>query len=554
MRRIKLDKFADVPYFLANLSLINSYIEDRINEGRKFFDIEIYYFDNVNKMLEKNKQNINWTKIVNNIKINIEFILLKENSSEEYYKLIENLFYSETCISEEDMLLALTSPKDKEYNLIFRNIIEKNINLFSYSTKTINAIKDFIDDDKWFDSLGEKRVKKITKNIKARKNIKMTSDLLNKFRELLNILTLISLNPNSVKDIIVVLKKYSDKLNDEEIVDILDTIEDIIKADPIYNTTSKIINDEINLETGNLYIDPLCYDDDNLAFFEKKVPIITLDGIVSPDLDSAFSIRKENDLYFFNVYVTDTPSFLGKNKDLSINAYKQGTSFYLRHNKKNINLDMLPEVLSHDYLSMLQNSIGQRPKNAICFKFIFKDDGTLEECKVSRNKVIVDYNLFKEDGLNILCKNAPLTPVEESVFLLQELTKLVSKASNKPSFQYLKDGKIGSMIAFPSILINCYLAENLEYGIYYEDGLYKKEVHNDLYIRAGAPLRRYADDINLAIFLEQENLQHFNKDDFRYLENNFDEIIAHLNEQNFLGKYIDKNNDLVKRYYMKKRD
>lgn len=463
------------------------------------------------------------------------------------------MLYHKTLVSEKDILLALNLSKDKKCKFIFKDIIGRGNNLFSYSTKTINTIKDFINDDKWFNDLGKKKVETITTKIMASENIEITSNLLNKFKELLKILTAVSLNPSSVKDIIIILKKYSDKFNDEEIVNILDTIEDIIKADPVYNTTSKLINDEINLETGNLYIDPLCYYDDNLAFFEKKDPIITLDEVVSPDLDSAFSIRKESDLYFFNVYVTDTPSFLGKNKDLSINAYRQGTSFYIHNGSKNINYDMLPETLSHNYLSMLQNSIGQSPKNAICFKFIFKDDGTLEECKVSRNKVIVDYNLFKEDGLNILCKKMPQTPVEESVFLLQELTKLVSKTSNKPSFQYLKDAKIGSMVAFPSVLVNCYLAENLEYGIYYEDGLYKKEVYNNKYIRAGAPLRRYADDINLAIFLEQENLERFNKDDFRYLENNFDEIIAHLNEQNFLSKYIEKNNDLVKNYYLKKR-
>ena len=60
------------------------------------------------------------------------------------------------------------------------------------------------------------------------------------------------------------------------------------------------------------------------------------------------------------------------------------------------------------------------------------------------------------------------------------------------------------------------------------------------------------DDINLAILLEQKGLQSFNKDDFRYLENNFDEIIEHLNEQNFLDKYIENNNALVKKYYLKR--
>ena len=91
--------------------------------------------------------------------------------------------------------------------------------------------------------------------------------------------------------------------------------------------------------------------------------------------------------------------------------------------------------------------------------------------------------------------------------------------------------------------------------MFYEKGSYIKiPSATTPYLRAGAPLRRYADDINLALFLEQENLQHFNADDFRYLENNFDEVLEHLNEQNLLDKYIKNNNSLVKQYYLKKRD
>lgn len=62
MRRIKLDKFTKLSYFLANLSLINFYIKDRISEECKFNDIELYYFGEIYKMLERNKQSLNWTK------------------------------------------------------------------------------------------------------------------------------------------------------------------------------------------------------------------------------------------------------------------------------------------------------------------------------------------------------------------------------------------------------------------------------------------------------------------------------------------------------------
>ena len=79
-----------------------------------------------------------------------------------------------------------------------------------------------------------------------------------------------------------------------------------------------------------------------------------------------------------------------------------------------------------------------------------------------------------------------------------------------------------------------------------------KKPINDIYITGSAPLRRYVDDINLAILLEQKGLQSFNKNDFRYLENNFDEVIEHLNERNSLDKYIEKNNALVKKYYLKR--
>ena len=59
-------------------------------------------------------------------------------------------------------------------------------------------------------------------------------------------------------------------------------------------------------------------------------------------------------------------------------------------------------------------------------------------------------------------------------------------------------------------------------------------------------------ELRLYILLEQENLQRFARDDFRYLENNLEEIVDHLNEQDSIEKYIRKNNEIVKKYCLKK--
>lgn len=563
-RKINFSKYTDLQYLLNNYSTLNNYLEFMLNNGLEFYKNEILYLNEINSLLEKIEKSG-----INKVKSNLELILLKENHNEDYLSYICSLYQKDT-ITENDILLFSYLFNNKECEFIFRRLIRKAFNIFTFGKKTIEIIKKYISNDKWLDNtfkiIGRNKVEEILDeiNISYKSEIDITPTLKDRFLELLNILSMTTLDAKTVKNIIITIKMYLSKIKEnigyenyklyKEMIDILSKMKDVADADPINNITNKLLNNELNLELGKSFIQPL-YFDDNLPLFKKKAPIITLDDSISPDLDSAFSIRKENDIYLFNVYVTDTPSFLGKNRELSINAYKQGTSFYIRAGNKNINYDMLPENLSHDYLSMLQCNKGARQKSAICFQFVFNNAGALEDCKVSRNKVIIDYNVFKKEALSILNQKRPLTSIDKSLHLLQELTKLVANTSTKKNFQPLKDGKIGDMIAFPSILINYYLAEQLEFGMFYEKGSYIKiPSATTPYLRAGAPLRRYADDINLALFLEQENLQHFNADDFRYLENNFDEVLEHLNEQNLLDKYIKNNNSLVKQYYLKKRD
>ena len=565
MEKIILRKYTDLSYLLSNLSSLNYYLECVLDENLDFSKSDICYLNEINQMLEKNKSRIKWKKSICEFKSNLELILLKEKYNDDYFSYACKI-YKKDKIDENDILLFSNLFDNKECKFVFQRLILKSCGLFTFDDETIDVIKRYIDDDirfnKLVNSIGKKRVEEVLDELNISEDRDASTPLIlkNRFLELLNILNRASLCTDTIKNIIITTKIYLNKIKQDEcydnnglykkIIGILKKIEKSINSNPINNITNKLINDELKLDFGKTYLQPISYDVDKLPFLVKKTPIISLDSIVSPDLDSAFSIRKENDLYFFNIYITDVPSFLSNNRELSINSYRQGTSFYIRDGKKNINYDMLPEKLSHNYLSMLK---GNKPKNAICFQFIFNNDGKLENCKVSRNKVVIDFNLFEEDALKILKKKNSFTLVDKSIFMMQELTKKVASNSDKANMRVLRRGDINHMIAFPSVLVNYYLAENLEFGMFYENGAYIKSPSTDTpYLRSSAPLRRYADDINLALFLEQENLQHFNQDDFRYLENNFDEIIGYLNERNIIDKYINNNNSLVKKYYLKR--
>ena len=566
-RKLSLKKCFDLAYLFNRLSSLDYYVTRWKNNPTEIDNNILYWLDKINNSLNNNKKKIKWRNKISNLKTNLEIILAKENYDVDQVSYIYNLCQKEK-ITEEEILSFSKTFNNKDCEFIFRSLILKSFDIFTFDDKTIDIIKNYINDDKWVNNclnfLGAKRAEELLNelNIVIENNITFSYILKDKFTELFNIMNMSFLNTKLIKDIIVTLKKYLEKIitiddyedNDlyQDLINLFNKIQNLLDLDPTSNITYKLINKELNLEIGKSYFSTIDYEDDNLPLYKKLSPIITLDDIVSPDLDSAFSIVKDNDLYLFNIYVTDTPSFLNKNRNLSINAYKQGTSFYIRDGDKNINYDMLPESLSHNYLSMLQSFNEVKPKNSICFQFVFKEDGTLEDCKVSRNKVVVDCNLFKDDAIRILNQKMPLTSIDKSIYLLQDLTKIVANSSDKKNFQWLKEGRVCDMIAFPSILVNYYLADQLELGIFYENGSYIKKPSTVPYLRAGAPLRRYADDINLAILLEQEGLYSFNKDDFKYLENNFDEIIEHLNEQNFLDKYIDKNNSLVRKYYLKR--
>ena len=553
-KKIKLQAFLNIDFLLDYAERLNGYIKNILNKNERFSSEEISLLKMINKMLDDEEKNIKWFHGLNDLKANLELFLFRENENCDVFEAVR-YFLQKQELTKDELLVAVQVIYD--YKFLTRKFV-KNTNIFDLIEIDFNSLNNIVDKN-WLNGYVSNKVgltissyvNELNKILDKESDYASACD---KFQKILIVLKNKHLKSNVVKNIILIMNKYKEKLDinnsNIEFLDVFNEIEHIVNTNALYSLTNKFINDEVKIDLGQTYFDTISYDADKLPFLIKQAPIISLDSTISPDLDSAFSIRKDKDLYLFNVYVTDVPSFLSNNRELSINSYRQGTSFYIRDGDKNINYDMLPKVLSHDYLSMLKS---KKPKNAICFQFVFNNDGKMEECKVSRNKVIVDANLFATDALKILKQKKQLTLVDKSIFMMQELTKKVANNSDKVNMRSLEAGTVNDMIAFPSVLVNLYLAEKLAFGMFYENSAYIMNPTKDTsYLRSSAPLRRYADDINLAIFLEQENLQRFNRDDFRYLEKNFEEIIEYLNKRNVIDRYIKYNNSFVKKLLLKK--
>ena len=554
--------FVKADFFISNFEEIDNYIKRlldspfesldnrAINELKRVKDALIH-----NSVIMGEKQSLDFSA-------NLELVLFrfKEKDSPIYQNVLD---LANKKYQEEELVWTFKVAGD--YKSILKNILFKGDNFFEYSDETINIIKTNLENEPWYKELiKEKSIEKATQILdNIEKNDIINENTAFELESLLHVLKYSNLKPSITVKIVEMLNKYNYILAQEkdtnkdyyDIIPLLRGIKEQLLSNTTNNITYKLVNGNLNLSLGEDFAKSINILNSELAFVKKRSPIITLDDVVSPDLDSAFSIVKQDDLFFFDVYVTDVPSFLKENRELSINAFRQGSSFYLRNNKTNINYDMLPKSLSHDYLSMTKKTTNKKGKDAICFHYIFDKNGNICSLNIVRKKVVVDFNLFKDDEEKILKSKKQFTLVDKSLFLLRDLCKRVGNNNKEKEYLAgLRRGTVSDMIAFPSVLINYSITNKLEFGIYRNQGVFTtlNSENSSLYARGGAPLRRYADDINLAILLEQENLQRFAKDDFRYLENNLDEIVEHLNEQDNIEKYLRKNNELVKRYYLKK--
>ena len=319
--------------------------------------------------------------------------------------------------------------------------------------------------------------------------------------------------------------KYQELIR-EVYINLCNLIEEIDKKG-IINT---IVNGKIDFNRNyDIILPKLNLVMDTYPVIENR-NIIAIDDEDSYDLDTAFSIKKDGDVYLLDVYVTDVPSFLAKNRELAKIAYQNGISYYLCDFTNNIyhTIDMLPVFLSHEKLSLNNHGF----KNVITFHFVIGDDGEVLSTSISKNKIMLNYNLTQNDAKNIL-QGKILLPIRNDLLLLKELCK---KVSSKSQEKYLKGLRENDLVAITSLLPNYYVGKKADLAIYRSDGIYTKEKKE--YTHSVTPLRKFVSDINLGLLLNQLGLLAIDNRDIYLITDNLDEIVNHLNEVDKMSQYV----------------
>ena len=193
--KINLSKYTDLQYLLSNYSALNDYLDFMLNNGLEFYKDKILYLNEINSLLEENRNDIKWRNGINKLKSNLELILLKEKHNEDYFSYVCSLYQKDT-ITENDILLFTYLFNNKECEFIFKKLIRKALNIFTFNKKTTEIVKKYINDEKWFDNtfniIGRNRVEEILEEIyiSDKSEIDITPILKDRFLELLNILEL----------------------------------------------------------------------------------------------------------------------------------------------------------------------------------------------------------------------------------------------------------------------------------------------------------------------------------------------------------------------------
>ncbi len=306
-----------------------------------------------------------------------------------------------------------------------------------------------------------------------------------------------------------------------------------------------------SLESGEL--DLRCEEWINrrsISFSREKLDIvrervITIDAYNASSLEGAFSIRRDKGFYNFDVYVTDVPTFLKDNRDIAKRAYERGTSISIENykGKKNIHLDMLPAFLDENYLSLRKDKM----RNVIDFNFIVKDDGEIESVYVSRKSLSVTDSLDYNRAREIFFSKNGNSKARWDLLVYKEMIEKIIKKTKYPYLQEINVERLNDLVSFSSILVNYYVGDEADFVIY-RDGCYVKKGEDSCYTHSVTPLRRFVSNINLAFLLNQKGEVSFSDKDLNYVERNIDEILAHLNRQDELSRFVDKYPEMVKKY------
>ena len=560
---IELTKFLDDAYLKKNIIRLVNYLDVQCDRNKEECNVDLGVLYEIKQLFYERSWIIQNINIRRRFLANLELLSLLEQDLEQFRYV--SMLLAKDMISKVDMKLFLILVSTECPHILERIFLNMDMSEFTYDM--LEKIRERFDSSTDIDKLLKNAtnhfvdVKLDEVEFSLREDALCVDDMEKVFTKILSVIQRFPFSDITSSRLFLLCdhlvnqdgKKF-DLLSKESeyLYQLLQEIMTITTTNFDARLKDKILNSQLDLEIGEQSLVPYTFNFSDKLFTSKDSHVITLDSIASLDLDSAFSIRKEGDYYLFYVHIIDVPCFLDKNKDISRAAFYQGNSIYLRSNEAQQQFNMIPKELSYHSLSMKKNKDKACVKPAITIGTVIDANGQICAQKINRSNVVIEDNLTATDADIILNKKYPTTDTEEAIFSLSKVCSKVSQNSNHPHLKKLKPANVFDLIAFPSIFVNCLATDLADFGIYRSNGVYSTKPSELEYMRIGAPLRRYADNINLAILLQQYGIYSFNDADFQYLEHHLDDVVEHLNEREQLSSFVDRNPQFVKTYYKAK--
>lgn len=133
--------------------------------------------------------------------------------------------------------------------------------------------------------------------------------------------------------------------------------------------------------------------------------LVTIDSAESRDLDDALSFCKKGDGYEIGVHITDIGLETKTDSHIFKEAIKRATSIYLPEQQ----IPMLPNILSHDRWSLLQDS----DRRALSFFITVDTNGRILNTRITRSLIKVARRMSYRDAEEEILSGGRLAPLHE---------------------------------------------------------------------------------------------------------------------------------------------